>query len=91
MLKSDTTFVSCNVSRMNKCFKIILFCVRERLMHEPFYILCNVDMERWQRDVEDMKANPNDFGPGELKEKLKRLLKAGRRCSCWEKNCFDFT
>ena len=47
-------------------------------------------MERWQRDVEDMKANPNDFGPGELKEKLKRLLKAGRRCSCLEKNCFDF-
>ena len=64
---------------MNKCFKIILFCVRVRMMHKPYCIFCNVDMERWQRDVEDMKANPNDFGPGELKEKLKRLLKAGRK------------
>ena len=47
-------------------------------------------MERWQQDVEDMKKNPNDLAPGELKEKLKRLLEAGRRCSCLDKNCFDF-
>ena len=37
-----------------------------------------------------MKRTPNDLAPGELKEKLKRLLEAGRRCSCLDKNCFDF-
>ena len=47
-------------------------------------------MELWEKDLEDLEKNPNDVAPGELKEKLKRFLKAGRRCSCLKTNCFDF-
>ena len=45
---------------------------------------------QWEKDLEELEKNPDELGPGELKEKLKRLLKAGRRCSCLKKNCFDF-
>lgn len=55
-------------------------------MHLLLYLV----MESWQQDVEDMKTKPNDLAPGELKEKLKRLLRAGRRCKCVDKNCFAF-
>lgn len=47
-------------------------------------------MKSWQQDLEDMKFKPNDLAPGELKEKLKRMLIAGRSCSCVDKNCFAF-
>ena len=45
---------------------------------------------QWEKDLEELEKNPDELGPGELKEKLKRLLKAGRRCSCMKKSCFDF-
>ncbi len=47
-------------------------------------------MDQWEKDFDDLEKNPDAFAPGEVKEKLKRLLKAGRRCSCLNKNCFDF-